>query len=90
MRSLAVNGTEIRYVDRGNGLPLVLIHGFPLDHTMWTDLIDALAGASQGCVDTSSLAGLSDQDPCTRPARLRPQSARANRGRQSDHGPVRR
>jgi pimeloyl-ACP methyl ester carboxylesterase len=47
MRSLAVNGTEIWYVDRGNGLPLVLIHGFPLDHTMWTDLIDALAGASQ-------------------------------------------
>ncbi len=44
VKSLAVNGTEIWYVDRGTGLPLLLIHGFPLDHTMWTELIDALAG----------------------------------------------
>jgi pimeloyl-ACP methyl ester carboxylesterase len=47
MKSLAVGGTEIWYVDRGTGLPLVLIHGFPLDHTMWTEQIDALAGPNQ-------------------------------------------
>ena len=47
MKSLAVNGTEICYVDRGTGLPLLLIHGFPLDHTMWTELIDALAGPNR-------------------------------------------
>ncbi len=45
MKSLAAGGTEIWYVDRGSGLPLVLIHGFPLDHTMWTEQIDALAGS---------------------------------------------
>jgi pimeloyl-ACP methyl ester carboxylesterase len=44
MSSLAVRGTEIHYADRGSGRPLVLVHGFPLDHTMWTGLIDALAG----------------------------------------------
>jgi pimeloyl-ACP methyl ester carboxylesterase len=47
VRSLAVGGTEIWYVDRGTGLPLVLVHGFPLDHTMWTEQIDALAGPNQ-------------------------------------------
>lgn len=42
MKSLRVNGTEIKYVDHGTGLPLVLVHGFPLDHTMWAGQIDGL------------------------------------------------
>jgi pimeloyl-ACP methyl ester carboxylesterase len=46
MKSLIVGGTEFWYVDRGSGLPLVLVHGFPLDHAMWTEQIDALAGPS--------------------------------------------
>lgn len=44
MKSLAVNGTEISYVDRGTGVPLLLVHGFPLDHTMWVGQIDGLSG----------------------------------------------
>ena len=43
MTSLSVNGTDLWYVDRGVGLPLLLIHGFPLDHTMWAGQIEALA-----------------------------------------------
>ena len=43
MRSLDANGTELAYVDRGTGLPLLLVHGFPLDHAMWAEQIDALA-----------------------------------------------
>lgn len=38
MNSIAVNGTEIHYADRGAGVPLLLVHGFPLDHSMWDDL----------------------------------------------------
>jgi pimeloyl-ACP methyl ester carboxylesterase len=34
------------YVDRGAGVPVLLVHGFPLDHTMWAAQIDALAGAA--------------------------------------------
>lgn len=37
MKSIAVNGTEIHYADRGTGMPLLLVHGFPLDHSMWDD-----------------------------------------------------
>ena len=46
MKSISVNGTELWYVDRGAGLPLLLVHGFPLDHTMWAGQIAALAGGT--------------------------------------------
>ena len=39
----SVCGTELRCVDRGQGLPLLLVHGFPLDHTMWTEQIEAIS-----------------------------------------------
>ena len=33
----AVAGTTGLFVDsRGTGLPLLLLHGFPLDHSMWS------------------------------------------------------
>ena len=38
MNSIAVNGTEIHYAGRGAGVPLLLVHGFPLNHSMWDDL----------------------------------------------------
>ena len=34
---------DLHYVERGSGLPLVLVHGFPLDHTMWQGQLDALS-----------------------------------------------
>jgi 3-oxoadipate enol-lactonase len=46
MKSISVNGIELWYVDRGAGLPLVLVHGFPFDHTMWSAQIVALAGGA--------------------------------------------
>lgn len=29
---------DLYYEERGNGYPLVLIHGFPLDHTIWDEV----------------------------------------------------
>jgi pimeloyl-ACP methyl ester carboxylesterase len=43
MKTAALSRTEMAYVDRGAGLPLMLVHGFPLDHTMWTAQVGALA-----------------------------------------------
>lgn len=34
-RFFNVDGVRLACVDAGSGPPLVLIHGFPLDHTMW-------------------------------------------------------
>jgi pimeloyl-ACP methyl ester carboxylesterase len=43
MPRLLVNGTELHVVDRGSGPTLLLVHGFPLDHTMWQGQIDHFA-----------------------------------------------
>ena len=38
-----VHEIDLHYVERGSGPPLVLVHGFPLDHTMWVGQIDVLS-----------------------------------------------
>jgi len=38
MNHISVNGIDLAYERRGKGNPLVLIHGFPLDHTSWEDV----------------------------------------------------
>jgi 3-oxoadipate enol-lactonase len=43
MQRAALSSVELAYVDRGAGSPVLLAHGFPLDHTMWSAQIDALA-----------------------------------------------
>ena len=41
MNTYTVNGVELAAVDRGAGLPLLLVHGFPLNHSLWQAQIDA-------------------------------------------------
>jgi pimeloyl-ACP methyl ester carboxylesterase len=43
MQRAALSTVELAYTDRGTGPPVLLVHGFPLDHTMWSGQIDALA-----------------------------------------------
>lgn len=51
MQELTVNGTQIAFERTGAGTPLVLIHGFPLDHSMWDGLTPHLDGADVICPD---------------------------------------
>ena len=37
-------GADLHLVERGSGQPLLLVHGFPLDHTMWAGQLQDLAG----------------------------------------------
>jgi len=54
-----INDNILAYGDRGEGLPLVLIHGFPLCRKMWRPQAEALARA--GCrVITPDLRGLGE------------------------------
>ena len=39
------DGTQLHYNDWGSGKPVVLIHGWPLDATMWEYQSVALANA---------------------------------------------
>lgn len=42
MNIVSVNGINLAYTRRGKGTPLVLIHGFPLDHTSWNQVASLL------------------------------------------------
>ena len=39
-----VRGVNLNVAESGAGLPVLLVHGFPLDHTMWQPQLEALAG----------------------------------------------
>jgi 3-oxoadipate enol-lactonase len=43
MKTALVNGVSMATVDQGNGRPILLVHAFPLDHSMWAAQIASLA-----------------------------------------------
>ena len=42
MKEVNMNRTQLAYERRGRGTPLVLIHGFPLDHHLWDEVAPLL------------------------------------------------
>ena len=38
-----VNGIRFSFVDEGRGLPILLVHGFPLSRAIWQPQIEALS-----------------------------------------------
>jgi len=42
MEKVSLNGIELAYIRRGQGTPLVLLHGYPLDHHIWDDIVPLL------------------------------------------------
>ena len=42
MEKVSVNGIQLAYTRKGTGKPLVLVHGYPLDHTIWNETIPLL------------------------------------------------
>ncbi len=43
MKRVAVGDIQLGVSDRGNGPVLLLVHGFPLDHSLWTSQIEDLS-----------------------------------------------
>src|SRR5690606_40243699 len=43
MPTITANGVDLNVLITGEGPPILLVHGFPLDHTMWREQIDHLA-----------------------------------------------
>ena len=42
MKKIQINDIELAYIRQGNGTPLVLLHGFPLDHHVWHEIVPLL------------------------------------------------
>ena len=42
MEKVNVNGVQLAYERRGKGAPLVLLHGYPLDHHLWDEVAPLL------------------------------------------------
>lgn len=42
MKKVDVNGIQLAYKRRGQGTPLVLLHGYPLDHHLWDEVAPLL------------------------------------------------
>jgi pimeloyl-ACP methyl ester carboxylesterase len=42
MEKITVNGNQLAYERRGQGAPLLLVHGFPLDHHLWDEVAPLL------------------------------------------------
>lgn len=42
METISTNGIDLAYNRTGKGQPLVLVHGYPLDHTIWKDVVPLL------------------------------------------------
>ena len=39
------NGTDLFVQDQGQGAPVILLHGFPLDHRMWESRVSFVSDA---------------------------------------------
>jgi pimeloyl-ACP methyl ester carboxylesterase len=50
LRTTATPSTELYYEARGEGQPVVLIHGWPLSGAMWESQVNALVGAGYRCI----------------------------------------
>ncbi|HTJ27189.1 MAG TPA: alpha/beta hydrolase [Candidatus Limnocylindria bacterium] len=64
--TIIVDGRRIGYEETsGAGTPLVLLHGFPLDRTIWDEQVPALAGRRVVRID---LRGSGESEPSDGPA----------------------
>jgi pimeloyl-ACP methyl ester carboxylesterase len=67
-RNIEVNGTTLNVFIQGEGPDVLLVHGFPDDHTVWRHQIPALVAAgyrviapdTRGCGDSAMLPAVKD------------------------------
>jgi pimeloyl-ACP methyl ester carboxylesterase len=61
MKKVSVEGINISYIEKGEGTPLVLVHGIPTSSFLWRDMIDELS--AHGRVIAPDLPGFGLSDP---------------------------
>src|SRR3990170_3151552 len=49
-----LNGIDVFYSSSGAGQPIVLIHGYPLDHTIWDPQRESTSHKTTSCLHQTS------------------------------------
>lgn len=65
MPRISIGDLELHVLDAGTGPPLLLVHGFPLDHTMWREQIHEFARTHHVIAPDLRGFGQSDVTPGT-------------------------
>ena len=60
MMRIQVNNLNLAYTDTGVGRPVVLIHGYPFNRSLWTEQIPALSNSNR--IIAPDLRGFGDSD----------------------------
>ena len=60
MSFIRVDDIQLAYEDAGLGLPVVLLHGYPFNRSLWTEQVSALSNSYR--VVTPDLRGLGESD----------------------------
>lgn len=60
IKKVKLEDVELNVLDEGEGPPLLFVHGFPLNHTMWNAQIEAFAGTHR--VIAPDLRGFGESD----------------------------
>ena len=61
MKQVIIDGLKIRYIDEGEGMPLVLVHGIPTSSFLWRNMIGELSARWR--VIAPDLPGFGFSDP---------------------------
>jgi pimeloyl-ACP methyl ester carboxylesterase len=65
MQRIDIGEVQLNVVDEGRGAPLLLVHGFPLDHSMWAGQIAELSRSCRVIAPDLRGFGQSDATPGT-------------------------
>ena len=68
MRRIQINNIELAYTDTGAGRPIVLIHGYPFNRSLWTEQISALSNSYR--IIAPDLRGFGDSDASQDPSTM--------------------
>jgi 3-oxoadipate enol-lactonase len=68
MSSIRVGDIELAYTDTGLGQPVVLLHGYPFNRSLWNEQVSALSNSYR--VITPDLRGFGESDATQGPATM--------------------
>jgi 3-oxoadipate enol-lactonase len=68
MTLVQINNIQLAYTDAGIGRPIVLIHGYPFNRSLWNEQVDVLSNSYR--VIAPDLRGFGDSDAAAEPATM--------------------